>query len=78
MAAWLTEALGFVTGTVSTLLGSLTADTAIAFKNLVMTVDETGVITGINPLGGFIFMLLGIGFVTGIIGWISSLVRRLR
>ena len=79
MATWLEEALGYVTTTVTTLLGSLSTSTAVFFQNLVMTVDETtGAITGINAMGGFIFMLLGISFVLGIIGWVSSLVRNLR
>ena len=76
---WLTDALGYVTSTVSTLLQSLSSDTAVFFRNLIMNVDaETGAISGINSLGGFVFMLLGIGFVTGIIAWVTTLIRNLR
>lgn len=70
---FITDGIGAVTTTVSTLLANIGASTADFFTSLILT--ETGTL---NALGLFTFMLLGISLALAIVGWVTSLVRNRR
>lgn len=70
------EIVTTIIDSLTSFVGGMGESFLTAFRTIFMNETETGVWDGLNELGVFILVFVGISFGYGIIRWITGLFRR--